>query len=95
MVLDYKRKKVVEFFLGVDDGGEEAEFVELVEDIDLAFGGFLSCSFEFGEIDVVFLHEDHSIRQAGEGWTGEFYGDAAFLFYSVDELAFEEFFIHW
>ncbi len=81
--------------MGVDDSGEEAEVMNLVEDKDLAFGGFLSCGFEFGEVDVVFWHENHAVRQAGEGWTCQFYGDAAFMFYRGDELAFEEFFVHW
>ena len=84
----------IEFGLGVDDGGEEAEVVELMHYIDLAFGGFLSCGFEFGEIDVVAGHEDHTVGKAGEGWTCEFYGDAAFLFYRGDEFAFEKFFLH-
>ena len=49
---------------------------------------------DFGKVDIVFGHEDHAVRQAGEGWTGEFYGNTAFLFYGSDKLAFEEFFVH-
>ena len=80
--------------MGVDNSGKEAEVVKLVEDIDLALGGFFAGGFDFGEIDVVFGHEDHAVGKAGEGWTGEFYGNAAFLFYGRDKLAFKEFFIH-
>jgi hypothetical protein len=67
----------------------------LSHDINLAFGGFLSSGFELGEIDIIFGHENHSVRQAGKGWTGELYGNTAFLFYCGDKLAFEEFFVHW
>ena len=84
----------IETGLGVDDGGGEAEVVEMMHYIDLAFGGFLSCGFDFGEVDVVEGHEDHTVGKAGEGRTGEFYGNAAFLLYGGDELAFEELFVH-
>ncbi len=80
--------------MGVDDSGEETEIVKLVEDIDLAFGGFLAGGFDFGEVDIVFGHEDHAVRKAGKEWAGEFYCEAAFLFYGSDEFAFEEFFVH-
>ena len=80
--------------MGVDDGGGEAEIAELMYDIDLAFGGFTACGFDFGEVDVVEGHEDHTVGKAGEGRTGEFYGEAAFLLYGGDELAFEELFVH-
>ena len=80
--------------MGVDDSGEEAEVVKLFEDINLAFGGFLTGGFEFGEIDVVAGHEDHTVGKTCEGRAGELYGDTAFLFYCGNKLAFEEFFIH-
>ena len=80
--------------MGVDDTRKEAEVVKLMHDIDLAFGGFLTGGFEFGKIDIVFGHEDHTIRQAGKGWASEFYGNATFLFYCSDKLAFQEFFVH-
>ena len=87
-------KERIEFGLGVNDDGEEPEIVKLMHDMDLAFGGFLSGGFEFGEVDIVFGHEDHSVGKAGKGWAVEFYGNTAFLFYCGDELAFEEFFVH-
>lgn len=80
--------------MGVDDSGKKAEIVKLMHDIDLAFGWFLSCGFEFGEIDIIFGHEDHAVRETGKRWAGEFYGDAALLFYCGYKLAFEEFFVH-
>jgi len=80
--------------LGVDDGGGEAEVAELLNYIDLAFSGFTARGFDFSEVDVVEGHEDHTVGKAGEGRTGEFYGEAAFLLYGGDELAFEELFVH-
>ena len=80
--------------MGVDDSGEEAEVVKLFEDINLAFSWFLAGGFDFGEVDIVFGHENHSVRQAGKGWTGELYGNTSFLVYCGNKLAFEEFFVH-